>query len=71
MKFYRADMNGLEYDALIRKTDQGYFAVSVTARPPYGDRYPDWEGKQGGYNTETGAFNALKRHYPGAKWRAL
>jgi len=71
MKFYRADLNGLEYDAIIRETSAGYFGVSVTARPPYGNRYPDWEGKKGGYKSAEYAFKALKRHYPDAEWREL
>lgn len=68
IKFYKAMSGGVEFRATIDQTDQGYFGVSVKARMPYGQYYPDWEGKRGGYNTEDGALKALKRHYKGMRW---
>ncbi len=69
MKFYRSSSNGVEFRAVIEETPQGYYAVSVKARMAYGQYYPDWNGKQGGYNTEKGALKALKRHYKGMRWQ--
>ena len=68
LKFFKSSYGGVEFRATLRETDQGYFGVSVEARMPYGQYYPDWEGKRGGYNTEDGAMKALKRHYKGMEW---
>lgn len=73
MKFYEATKDGLIYQAMIHYTDLGKgYAIEVTARPPFGVRYPDWQGKkQGCYASEDGAMKALRRHYPGMEWKEI